>query len=99
MEIAPTNKIPALNKSMNMDIWVLGTSNQLRHRKSLYWNKIFRKNKVVTGKSPLFEIGSFCTPHSIVLTLASDWVVLCGNEAFPVFRKKYFRSPENLFQS
>ena len=36
MEIAPTNKIPALNKSMNMDIWVLGTSNQLRHKKSLY---------------------------------------------------------------
>ena len=27
-EKAPSNKTPALTKSMNMDIWVLGTSNQ-----------------------------------------------------------------------
>ena len=25
----PINKIPVLTKSMNMDIWVVGTSNQL----------------------------------------------------------------------
>ena len=26
---APRNKTPTLTKSMNMDIWVVGTSNQL----------------------------------------------------------------------
>ena len=29
----------------------------------------FRKNKVVTGKTPFFVIGSFCTPHSICLNI------------------------------
>ena len=29
MEKAPQNKTAALTKSMNMDIWVVGTSNQL----------------------------------------------------------------------
>ena len=28
-EKAPSNKTPALTKSTNMDIWVVGTSNQL----------------------------------------------------------------------
>ena len=28
-EKAPSNKIPALTKSRNMDIWVIGTLNQL----------------------------------------------------------------------
>ena len=28
-EKAPSNKTPALTKSRNMDIWVVGTSNQL----------------------------------------------------------------------
>ena len=28
-EKAPSNKTPALTISMNMDIWVIGTSNQL----------------------------------------------------------------------
>ena len=29
MKKAPSNKTLALTKSMNMDIWVVGTSNQL----------------------------------------------------------------------
>ena len=29
MEKTPSNKTPALTKSMNMDIWVVRTSNQL----------------------------------------------------------------------
>ena len=33
-EKAPSNKTPALYKSMNMDIWVVGTSNQLFIRDS-----------------------------------------------------------------
>ena len=49
-----SNKTPALTKSMNMDIWVVGTSNQ--------------KNKVVTGS--VFVIGPFCTYHSIYLNIA-----------------------------
>ena len=36
----------------------------------------FQKNKVVTGKTPLFVIGPF------VLTLASDRAVLNGNDVF-----------------
>ena len=28
-EKAPSNKTPALTKSMDMDIWVVGTSNQV----------------------------------------------------------------------
>ena len=28
-ENAPSNKTPAFTKSMNMDIWVVGTSNQI----------------------------------------------------------------------
>ena len=48
-----SNKTPALTKSMNMDIWVVGTSNQ--------------KNKVVTGS--VFVIVSFCTYHSIYLNI------------------------------
>ena len=28
-EKAPSNKTPAFTKSMNMDIWVVGTSNQI----------------------------------------------------------------------
>ena len=29
MEKSPSNKTPALSDSMNMDIWVVGTSHQL----------------------------------------------------------------------
>ena len=43
-EKAPSNKTPALTKSMNMEIWVVGTSNQLFIRSS-YAKK---KNNVVT---------------------------------------------------
>ena len=46
----------------------------------------FQKNKVVTGKTPFFAIGPFCTHHSICLTLASDNIaVLYGNNAFSIF--------------
>ena len=33
-ERLPSNKISVLMKSMNMDIWVVGTSNQLLRRNS-----------------------------------------------------------------
>ena len=42
-EKAPSNKTPALTKSMNMDSWVVGTSNQLFRRGS-YSETKFSKN-------------------------------------------------------
>ena len=45
-EKVPLNKIPASTKSMNMSIWVVGTSNQLFIRGSSTKSK-FPKNKVV----------------------------------------------------
>ena len=43
-EKTPSNKIPALRKSMNMDVWAVGTLNQLFIYKSfLNWSKTFKK--------------------------------------------------------
>ena len=53
-----------LMKSMNIDIWVVGTLNQLFIRGS-YTKLNFWKNKVVSGKTPFFVIGPFCTPYSM----------------------------------
>ena len=60
-EKAPSNKTPALTKSMNMDIWVVGTSNQLIIS-PLKLKQNFQKYKVVTGKTPFFVIGPFWSP-------------------------------------
>ena len=51
-----------------MGIWVVGTLNQLFIR-VLKLKQIFQKNKVVTGKTPLFVIVPFCTHHSIFLKI------------------------------
>ena len=61
-EKAPSNKFPTLSKSMYRDMPVIGTSNQLSIR-GFFQN--FRETKVLTGKTPFFMIGSFCTPYSI----------------------------------
>ena len=53
MEKAPSNKTPAFTKSMNIDIWVVVTSNQLFIRGS-YTEQNFQINKVVIGKTPFF---------------------------------------------
>ena len=29
----------------------------------------FQKNKVVSGETPLYIIGTFCTPHFIILNI------------------------------
>ena len=61
---------------MNTDIWVIGTLNQLFVRGS--YNEIkFSKNKVVSGKTPLFVIGPFCNPHSICLNSIRNFVWKC----------------------
>ena len=43
-ERVPSNETPALTKRMNMDTWVVGTSNELRIRDS-YTEKKFKKVK------------------------------------------------------
>ena len=63
-ENALSNKTQALTKSLNMDIWVVGTVNQLFKRGSCDKVKL-SKNKVVSGKTLFFVIGPFHTPHSI----------------------------------
>ena len=40
----------------------------------------FQKDKVVTGKTPISVVGSFCSYHSICLNMA----VLYGNDAFSI---------------
>ena len=47
---------------------VAGTSNELFLRDSKTGIN-FPKNKVVSGKNPLFVIGSFCSRHSICLNI------------------------------
>ena len=75
----PQVKLKVLLKSINMYIWAIGILNQLFIRGS-YTQIKFQKNEVVSGESPFFVIGPFCTSHSI-LTLAFDWAVLYGNVA------------------
>ena len=31
--------------------------------------QMFQKNRVVSGKAPFFEVGTFCMPQSISLTI------------------------------
>ena len=57
--------------------WLLHQINSIYEVPKLKQN--FRKRKVVTGKTPFFVIGQFCTPIPFILTLASDKAVLQGN--------------------
>ena len=63
-EKVPSNKTPALRKSTNMGVWVVGTLNQLFRLK-----QNFQKNKAVTGKTPFTVIGPFYSYHSICLNI------------------------------
>ena len=67
-ENASSNKTRALTKSMYMDIWVVGTLSQLFIR-VLILKLSFLKSTIVSGKTPLFEIGPFYTPHSTGLNI------------------------------
>ena len=79
-EKEPLNKTPALTKSKNKDIWVVGTSNQLF---SFLLKQNLKKKKVITGKTP-FSVVHFVLIILLVLTLASDMAVLHGNDAFTI---------------
>ena len=54
----PSNKTLTLSKSMNMDIWVVGTLKQSLLCENLKPKQNFRKNKVVARKT-LFPVISF----------------------------------------
>ena len=55
-------------KSMNMAIWMVGTSNQIFMR-GLKLKQNFRKNKIVTGITPFFMKSPFFTPHSVCINI------------------------------
>ena len=55
-------------KSMNMDIWVVSTSNQL-FMKGPYDKINFQKNNVISGETPFFVIDPFFSPHLIYLNI------------------------------
>ena len=66
--LATRLKIQRLRK---IGVWIFGS---LLHRinsfkEILKLKQIFQKNKIVTGKTPLFVISSFCCLHSICLNI------------------------------
>ena len=97
-EKARSNKTPALTKSMNMDIWVVSTSNQLFIRGSETETKF--SNKVITDKTPFFVMVHFVLTTLFVLTLASDMAVLYWS-AFSILvlstRKRYSSFLKRVF--
>ena len=62
-------KLQRLQKSTNMGIWVVDTTNQPFLLEDLKLKLNFQKNKVVTGKTPFFVIGPFCSHHFIYLNI------------------------------
>ena len=83
-----------------MDIWVVGTSNELFIRGSWTETK-FSKNKVVAGKTPFFEIGPFCNHHSIFLNIGCWYVSFLWNDAFSILvlstEKRYYSLLKKVF--
>ena len=49
---------------MNMDILLVGTSDEVYLRSFFNWNKIFEKMKYLPAKT-MFFVGPFYTPHPI----------------------------------
>ena len=66
-----------------MDIWIVGTSNQL-FKEVLKFKQYFDRNKVVTGKTPFFVV-HFVLTILFVLILAFDMTILYENDAFSIF--------------
>ena len=60
-----------LQRFQKVSIWTFGwlvyQINSIYEFPKLKQN--FRKREVVTGKTPFFVIGPFCTPHSICLNI------------------------------
>ena len=88
--------------------WVVGTTNHLF--RFLNRHKIFKKNKVVTGKTLFFVIGPFCSHHFTCLNIgfwydSFEWkwyffnLSAFNEKTVLQFFEKGFRFPENLFQT
>ena len=101
-----------LQRSRKIRIWTFGSLvHQINSIKEvLKLKQIFQKDKVFTGKTPLFVIGPFCSSHSICLNIgfwygSFVWKSCVFNlSAFNwkmvlQFFEKAFHFPENLFQS
>ena len=108
---APSNETSALT-NMNMDIWVVGTSNQLFKKRFLNWKKTKKcqKIKVVTGKTPFIVIGPFRILHSFCLDIGfwqGSFVLKCcvfnlrgfNYKTLLQFFEKDFCFSKDLFQS
>ena len=104
----PKIKLQRLRK---IRIWTFGS---LVHQinsfeEALKVEQIFQKNKVVTGKTLLFEIGPFCSCHSCLnigfWQSSFEWKLYVFNlsgfnyKTVLQFFEKGFRFRENLFQS
>ena len=85
-ENTTSNKSQALAKSLNMDIWVIGTLNQVFIRNS-YTQNFFSENTVVCGISPFFVIGPISTLLLFVLKLTFDRTILYGNITLSIVKR------------
>ena len=102
-EKAPSNETPALTKSTNMDIWVVGTTNQLFIRGSLTETKF---SKSSYWQTPFFVIGTFCSHHFIFICLdigfwydAFSILLLSTKKRYSSFLKKVFIFQEIYFKA
>ena len=78
----PLNKTQVLTESIDMSIWVIGTSNQVFIRGS------YTQNSFLCDSCPFF------TPHSICFKLPLDWVVLHVNVELSIVVQK---QPSEVF--
>ena len=69
-----------LQRLQKVRIWAFGIASTL-YKRFLNWNKISKKNKVVTCKTPFFVIGPFCAHHFTCLNIGLAWY---GNDAFSI---------------
>ena len=108
MDKASSNKIPVLTKSMDIDIWVVVTSNQLFIRDSCSETKFSKKSSY--WQNSIFFGRPLCTPHSICLNCGFWQGSFCVNVVLSILvdstKKKDalvcgkgFCFSENLFQS
>ena len=71
--ILTRKKMPKWNSSANeqyeyeyLGRWYIKST---LYKRFLSWNKIFKKMKLVTGKTSFLAIGPFCAPHSTWLNI------------------------------
>ena len=84
---APSNRTPASvyekYKFEHLGSWYIKST---LYEGFLNWNKVFKKNKVVTGEIPLFAIGQFCAIWLKVCFLKGGFVSKCGVSSLSTFK-------------